>query len=199
MPLRTIARVASMRPSRSEAWTSPQIAKINPTMYPAGIRISPAAPEGTGATHPQPHHRTSEAHTFGGTARRLAVSEGLKGAGTRSEIGRTPSGPHTLPSREDPASPGGLGAAHAGATAGSLWHVEQTVASSGNSSAQCGHTFTLNISARGRGRLIVEVRSRPSGPRPDEAAVTVTALKCPLARTGQGRKPRGGGRAARGG
>jgi hypothetical protein len=48
----------------------------------------------------------SEAHTFGGSARRLAASEGLKGAGTRSEAGRTPFGPHTLPRREAPASPG---------------------------------------------------------------------------------------------
>jgi hypothetical protein len=101
----------------------------------------------------------SDAHTIAGTPA-LADSGVLDGAGTRSDVGRTPFGPHTLPNRADPASPGGLGAAHAGATAGSLWHVGQTVASSGSSSVQCGHTFTLTVSARGRGRL-TEVGARP--------------------------------------
>jgi len=146
-----IASIANVRPRRSEARTSPQIAKISPTAYPAGMRISPAAPEGTGAIHPQNHPRRSEAQTIGGTAGRLSVSEGLKGAGTRSEVGRTPFGPHTSLNREAPT--GALGAAHAGASAGFLWHMGQTVASSGSSSAQCGHTFTLIVSARGRGCL----------------------------------------------
>jgi hypothetical protein len=118
-------------------------------MYPAGM-ISAATPEGTGATHPHHHHSMGDAHTFGGTP---AHPGALYGAGTRSEVGRTPFGPHTLPNRECPASSGGLGAAHAGVKAGSLWHVERAVASSGSSSAQCGHTFTLTVSARGRGRL----------------------------------------------
>src|SRR4029453_8502981 len=131
-----IASVASMRPRRSEAWTSPQIPKISPTTYPAGT-ISPATSEGTGATHPQAHPRMGVAHTIAGSPA-LAGSGALYGAGTLSDVGRTPFGPHTLPNRADPASPGGLGVASAGATAGSSWHVGQTVASSGISSAQCG-------------------------------------------------------------
>ena len=56
------------------------------------------------------------------------------------------------------ASPGGgslsgrLGTAQAGATAGSLWQLEQTVASSGSSSAQCGQTFTSSLSGPGHRR-----------------------------------------------
>ena len=41
------------------------------------------------------------------------------------------------------------GTFHAGAKAGSLWQLEQTVASSGSSSAQCGHTFTLGTFGAG--------------------------------------------------
>jgi hypothetical protein len=50
-------------------------------------------------------------------------------------------GSHAFPGEGGNPS-GCLGTAHAGATAGSLRQLEQTVASSGSSSAQCGQTFT---------------------------------------------------------
>jgi hypothetical protein len=49
--------------------------------------------------------------------------------------------------------------AHAGTAAGSLPQTEQPVASSGSSSAQCGHTFTLVVSAGHEDRLTEKLAS----------------------------------------
>jgi hypothetical protein len=61
-----------------------------------------------------------------------------------SKVGGTLFGSHTSPG-EGGSSSGSLGVAQAGATAGSFWQLEHTVASSGSSSAQCGQTFTSSL------------------------------------------------------
>jgi hypothetical protein len=93
--------------------------------------------------NPQTTARMREIHTFKGILEGFEGSRRPKGEGTWSEVGRTPSGPNTFPSRRSEVSSGRRGTFHAGAKDGSLWQLGQTVASSGSSSAQCGHTFTL--------------------------------------------------------
>src|SRR6266540_3601089 len=100
--------------------------------------------------NPQTRARMRDIHTFHGILEASEDSRSLVGAaGTWSEVGRTPSGPNTSPSRRSEVSSGRSGTFHAGAKAGSLWQLEQTVASSGSSSAQCGHTFTLGTFGAG--------------------------------------------------
>ena len=65
----------------------------------------------------------------------------LLGTGTLSDVRGLRFGSNTSDQRGEGSS-GRLGTVHAGATAGSLWQLEQIVASSGSSSAQCGQTFT---------------------------------------------------------
>src|SRR6266508_3555515 len=159
-PIPTIARIF---PSRSESATSarPMVPRMSPTTYPHGRTIR-RAPSGNGpakipATNSHPKPRMIDAQTFDGIPREPSLATAgsirLYGAGTLSGKPESWLFCTTSSDHHGGDSSGRLGVAHAGATAGSLWHCVQTVASSGSSSAQCGHAFTLLVSAGSHDRL----------------------------------------------
>src|SRR5919106_4167270 len=129
------------------------IPRIRPTAYPRGPMKEPQVTGGRSATYTtlQPNARMSDIHTFDRTPKAPGRSRLLWGAGTRSEVGRTPLGSNTSSSRGGDRWSGAPLSAQAGTAAGSLRHPEQTVAWSGSSSAQCGHTFTMVVFGRRQG------------------------------------------------
>ena len=119
----------------------------------------------------QPNARMSDIHTFDGIPKEPEGSTRLW-----SKVGRTPVGSNTSRSRGDDRWSGAPFSEHAGIAAGSFPHTEQTVAWSGSSSAQCGHTFTMVVSAGDGDRLTEKLASLANVSETPSAAGAIDQL-----------------------